>query len=89
MPIGRVKIQRDLSIIFIFLALGNAQAVSLREFILQAPVVYRWMVTRLWHHCHMGFWDTRKERNERHLFVSRRLDLAPPLGLGCRVGIIF
>jgi hypothetical protein len=24
-------------------------------------------------------WDERKERNERHLFVSRRLDLAPPV----------
>jgi hypothetical protein len=27
----------------------------------------------------MTFWDERKERNERHLFVSRRLDLAPPV----------
>jgi hypothetical protein len=27
----------------------------------------------------MDFWDKRKERNERHLFVSRRLDLAPPI----------
>lgn len=34
----------------------------------------------------MGFWDTRKERNERHLFVSRRLDLAPPVAA---VALIF
>ena len=27
----------------------------------------------------MSFWDERKERNERHLFVSRRLDMAPPV----------
>jgi hypothetical protein len=27
----------------------------------------------------MTSWDERKERNERHLFVSRRLDLAPPV----------
>jgi hypothetical protein len=27
----------------------------------------------------MSFWDKRKEHNERHLFVSRRLDLAPPV----------
>lgn len=34
---------------------------------------------KLWHHLGMSFWDKRKERNERHLFVSRRLDLAPPV----------
>ncbi len=33
----------------------------------------------LWHHAAMNDWDERKERNERHLFVSRRLDLAPPV----------
>ena len=27
----------------------------------------------------MSFWDERKERNERHVFVSRRLDQAPPV----------
>jgi hypothetical protein len=27
----------------------------------------------------MTDWDERKERNERHLFVSRRLDMAPPI----------
>ncbi len=27
----------------------------------------------------MNSWDERKERNERHLFVSRRLDRAPPV----------
>jgi hypothetical protein len=33
----------------------------------------------LWHHACMSIWDERKERNERHLFVSRRLDMAPPV----------
>jgi hypothetical protein len=27
----------------------------------------------------MTYWDERKERNERHAFVSQRLDLAPPV----------
>lgn len=34
---------------------------------------------RLWHHLSMSIWDERKERNERHAFVSQRLELAPPI----------
>ncbi len=40
----------------------------------------------MWHHAGMSFWDERKARNERHLFVSRRLDMAPPVAA---VALIF